>query len=240
MNNEHAEGDLQKANTLNNFFISQTLADVSNKVLPDIIQLKYVSLFPLEKCSCSALDNCYHIQAAKMSIGQTPQSGKRILNMSRIKSTSKKRQNRHAGQKKPRPIDIYDANQCVVNLPPDALVNTTCNEESRYNVSALHEMPPNFATSTPMVKSATKTPKSIIKKDSSERQRKSAKECVFTCERTEGLPEGKLLSTVHEELDNDRGDSFCQVLPELDDIVKGAVGTNNSATSEPTGQAVSA
>ena len=33
-----------------------------------------VTLFPSEKCSSSALGNCYHIQAAKMSIGQTEQS----------------------------------------------------------------------------------------------------------------------------------------------------------------------
>ena len=68
-----------------------------------------VTLFPVEKCSCSALGNCYHIQAAKMSIGQIEDSGKRILNMSRIRSASKKRQNKRAGNKKPRPIDIYDA-----------------------------------------------------------------------------------------------------------------------------------
>ena len=58
--------------------------------------------------------------------------------------------------------------------------------------------------------------------------------------RKEGLPEGELLSTVHEELDNDTDDSFCEVLPELDDIVKDTVGTNNFATSEPIRQAVPA
>ena len=74
-----------------------------------------VTLFPVEKCSCSALGNCYQIQAAKMSNGQIEDSGKQILNMSRIRSASKKRRNKHAGNKKPRPIDIYDDNQCQVN-----------------------------------------------------------------------------------------------------------------------------
>ena len=79
-----------------------------------------VSLYSTEKCSCSALGNCYHLQAVKMGIGQTTITGKRILNMSRIRSASKKRQNRYAGKKMPRPIDIFDANQCEVNPPPDA------------------------------------------------------------------------------------------------------------------------
>ena len=41
MNNEHAEGDLQKANMLNNFFTSQTVVDDSDKTLPDMTQPKY-------------------------------------------------------------------------------------------------------------------------------------------------------------------------------------------------------
>ena len=41
MNNEHAEGDLQKAKMLNNFFTSQTIVDDSSKTLPDMTQPEY-------------------------------------------------------------------------------------------------------------------------------------------------------------------------------------------------------
>ena len=41
MNNEHAEGKLQKANILNNFFTSKTIVDDFNKTLPDITQPEY-------------------------------------------------------------------------------------------------------------------------------------------------------------------------------------------------------
>ena len=41
LNNEHAEGKLQKANMLNNFFTSQTVVDDSNKTLPNITQPEY-------------------------------------------------------------------------------------------------------------------------------------------------------------------------------------------------------
>ena len=96
-------------------------------------------------CFCSQIRNLYAFEDSKCAA------------LSEWKS-------RHAGKKKPRPIDIYDANQCEVNPPPDAQASKTTNGEILNNLSALHDSPPYFATSTPMVPNTTKTPKSIIKK----------------------------------------------------------------------------
>ena len=64
MNNEHAEGDLQKANMLNNFFTSQTVVDDSDKTLPDMTQPKY-ALNSIEISSQDVKDVLMHLNIYK-------------------------------------------------------------------------------------------------------------------------------------------------------------------------------
>ena len=64
MNNEHAESDLQKANTLYNFYTSQTIVDDSNKTLPDITQPEY-ALNSIEISSQDVKDVLMHLNIYK-------------------------------------------------------------------------------------------------------------------------------------------------------------------------------
>ena len=50
-----------------------------------------VSLFPNEKCQCPSTGTCYHILAAKISVGFPNKDDKRILNLSQLKRNSGKR-----------------------------------------------------------------------------------------------------------------------------------------------------
>ena len=43
-----------------------------------------VSLFPNEKCQCPSTGTCYHIRAARISVGLTNKDDKRILNLSQL------------------------------------------------------------------------------------------------------------------------------------------------------------
>lgn len=79
-----------------------------------------VSLFPKAKCQCVALNKCYHILAAEMSIGIEEREEKWVINLAQLRLNSRKRQNRLAGKKQPRPIDRKDAFQCEINAAPDS------------------------------------------------------------------------------------------------------------------------
>ena len=122
-----------------------------------------------------------------------------------------------------------------MNPPPDAPANTTCNGHSMSNLSPQA----NFVTSTPMVRSTTLSPpKSIIKKGKLRTPKKACKrmrfDFAFEDMDIKGLPEGELLSTVHEELDNIRDSSFDEDFQkEHEDLIKEDEKTNNSANKEP-------
>ena len=73
-----------------------------------------VTLFPKETCSCPSTTQCYHILAAKMSIGQHSEDGKRQINLSQLRKNSRPRSQKRSGRKRPRPGD------CDVTAAPDA------------------------------------------------------------------------------------------------------------------------
>lgn len=64
-----------------------------------------VQLYPKETCSCPSLATCYHILAVQMSIGVEDLSEKRIYNLTQLRKNSRKRPNKNAGRKQPRPCD---------------------------------------------------------------------------------------------------------------------------------------
>ena len=64
-----------------------------------------VTLFPKEKCQCPASGNCYHILAAKMSIGKPIEEQKRNINLTQLARNKRKRADKNAGRKKPRRLD---------------------------------------------------------------------------------------------------------------------------------------
>ena len=73
-----------------------------------------VTLFPKETCSCPSTTQCYHIQAAKMSIGQHNPVERRQLNLSRFRKNACTRSEKKSGRKCPRSGD------CDVIAAPDA------------------------------------------------------------------------------------------------------------------------
>ena len=66
-----------------------------------------VTLFPKETCSCPSTTECYHILAAKMSIGQNEQKERlRRLNLTQLRRNARSRKDKKSGRKRPRPGDM--------------------------------------------------------------------------------------------------------------------------------------
>ena len=71
-----------------------------------------VTLFPKKTCSCPSTTECYHILAAKISIGQEEQKEQlRRLNLTQLRRNARSRKDKKSGRKQPRPgdMDIYPA-----------------------------------------------------------------------------------------------------------------------------------
>ena len=66
-----------------------------------------VKLFPYEKCQCPSTNTCYHIIAAKMSIGMDTKDAKGKVNLTQLRKNSRKRVDKKSGRKKPR-LNDYD------------------------------------------------------------------------------------------------------------------------------------
>ena len=77
-----------------------------------------VTLYP-EKCVCPSLGTCWHIIAAKLSIGLDNGDEKKIYNLTQLNRNARKRPNKNAGKKKPRPVDREDELK-IINPAPDS------------------------------------------------------------------------------------------------------------------------
>ena len=76
-----------------------------------------VTLFPKEHCSCPATSKCYHILAAKLSIGKSDDIKSKLkCNLTQLRKNSRTRKDKTSGRKRPRLAD-YD-----VIPAPDAIV----------------------------------------------------------------------------------------------------------------------
>lgn len=82
-----------------------------------------VTLAPKEVCQCPSVGTCYHILAAKMSVGLETKSEKMVYNMTLLTKNTRKKPNKYAGKKAPRPIDKLDANESVINPAPDSILH---------------------------------------------------------------------------------------------------------------------
>ena len=63
-------------------------------------------VYPTEYCTCAAIKTCYHIIAAKMSLGIPPISKPEPVNLSMVSKRNRKANDRKSGRKKPRPDDV--------------------------------------------------------------------------------------------------------------------------------------
>ena len=73
-------------------------------------------LFPKESCTCPATNTCYHILAARKSIGINILPAKKHVNLSLLMRKSRKRNDKKSGRKKPRPqdYDVVPASDSIV------------------------------------------------------------------------------------------------------------------------------
>ena len=68
---------------------------------------RVVALFPKPSCSCPSTGECYHILAAKLSIGMPCSSDKKIKkHLSQLRRNARKRKEKKCGRKRPRPYDV--------------------------------------------------------------------------------------------------------------------------------------
>lgn len=80
-----------------------------------------VSLYP-EKCQCPSIGTCYHIMAVKMSIGEEDIEEQRVYNLTQLRKNSRKRANKKAGTKRPRPCDKDE----TIIAAPDSCLKRAC------------------------------------------------------------------------------------------------------------------
>ena len=65
-----------------------------------------VSLFPKETCQCPSTGECYHILAAKMSVGMPVSNQNKVINLTQLKRNSRRRVDKKGGRKQPRKNDL--------------------------------------------------------------------------------------------------------------------------------------
>jgi len=81
-----------------------------------------VKLFPKESCSCPSTSRCYHIIAARISIGLQCDDYKKNINLTQLRKNTRSRVEKKSGRKAPRPAD-YD-----ILAAPDSLTSQeVCN-----------------------------------------------------------------------------------------------------------------
>lgn len=80
-----------------------------------------VTLHPKESCQCGALGTCWHIIAAKLSIGDEDGKEKKVYNLTQLRRNHRKKPNKKAGKKKPRPCDD-DFEETIINVAPDSSI----------------------------------------------------------------------------------------------------------------------
>ena len=64
-----------------------------------------VILFPTESCSCPSTTRCYHIIAARHSVGLGTEDTKRKINLTQLRRNTRSRSEKKSGRKAPRPGD---------------------------------------------------------------------------------------------------------------------------------------
>ena len=81
-----------------------------------------IKLFPKEYSSCPSTALCYHIMAARMSVGIQSSSEKKKINLTQLRKNARSRKEKRSGRKCPRPGD------CDIVPAPDAKSEAAENE----------------------------------------------------------------------------------------------------------------
>ena len=76
-----------------------------------------VTLFPRETCQCESTSTCYHILAARISIGLESVQKNRVVNLRALSKNSKNFFYKKSGRKQPRANDMkLNLNQHLIRL----------------------------------------------------------------------------------------------------------------------------
>lgn len=67
------------------------------------------------------MGTCWHIIAAKLSIGDEDGKEKKVYNLTQLRRNHRKKPNKKAGKKKPRPCDD-DFEETIINAAPDSSI----------------------------------------------------------------------------------------------------------------------
>ena len=67
---------------------------------------RVVKLYPKPNCSCQNFGECYHITAAKISLGMKVEEQKVITNLTKLRKNGRGSKEKRSGRKKPRPMDV--------------------------------------------------------------------------------------------------------------------------------------
>ena len=67
---------------------------------------RVVTLHPRETCSCLSTGSCYHILAAKMSLGIQVMTKPSRMNLTQLRKNTRSRKEKKSGKKRPRPKDV--------------------------------------------------------------------------------------------------------------------------------------
>ena len=132
-----------------------------------------VSLFPQEKCQFPAVSNCYHILAARISIGQNLHEKKAKVSMTQFAKNKRKRCDKISAKNKPHYLDyeitpapdsklveLESKNEDIdkdikneisgLNTPIKSILKTLTTKHKKKDVTFLLEQPPTSkSTSTP-------------------------------------------------------------------------------------------
>ena len=68
-----------------------------------------VRLFPKESCTCPSTGLCYHIMAAKLSIGMNVLQNPPRVNLTQLRRNTRSKKDKTSGRKKPRLGDYVPA-----------------------------------------------------------------------------------------------------------------------------------
>ena len=91
-----------------------------------------VRLFPTASCTCPATgSSCYHILAAKISIGIEDTKPLHKVNLTMLRKNSRSRKDKTSGRKKPR-VDDYD-----ITPAPDSITNASI-EDNDFNIHKVY------------------------------------------------------------------------------------------------------
>lgn len=67
--------------------------------------VRVVSLYPKEKCSCPANGLCYHILGVKLSLGAKESGRSTARNLTRLHKNTRPKKDKKSGRKRPRAND---------------------------------------------------------------------------------------------------------------------------------------